>query len=249
VFGALVILFWLYMGSQHRFYARWMLPLYPALAILAGYAAMQLRRAPAIALGAAVLLIPMAIPTIRNAAVMSREDTRTQARRWLVANVPAGTKVVFEPIAPTEWYGVTPGGGAKADQRRQWVRYNRSQADIAELAKSYAGARRTANFQNYERTLTPKLIDVYRRDGFCWIVSGSTQYGRALAEPKRAPEALKYYRGLRRQADVVFTASPLRKGHSLPRYQVDTSFNYADSAYARPGPVMNVYRLRNCGPR
>ena len=36
VFGVLIILFWLYMGSQHRFYVRWMLPLYPALAILAG---------------------------------------------------------------------------------------------------------------------------------------------------------------------------------------------------------------------
>ncbi|WP_028057227.1 ArnT family glycosyltransferase [Candidatus Solirubrobacter pratensis] len=247
IFGALVILFWLYMGSQHRFYARWMLPLYPALAILAGYAAMQLRRVPLIALASIVLLVPMAIPTIRNAAVMSREDTRTQTRDWLVAHVPAGTKVVFEPIAPTEWYGVTPGGGTKADPARQWQRYNRSQAEIAELAKSYRGARRTANFQNYERTLTPKLIDVYRRDGFCWVVSGSTQYGRADAEPQRAPEALKYYRALKRQADVVFTASPLREGRSLPRYQVDRSFNFADPAYERPGPVMKVYRLRNCG--
>jgi hypothetical protein len=154
---------------------------------------------------------------------------------------------VFEPIAPTEWYGVTPGGGAKADPARRWERYNRSQADIAELAKSYRGAKRTANFQNYERTLTPRLIDIYRREGFCWVVSGSTQYGRAFAEPHRAPEALKYYRALDREADVVYTASPLRKGRSLPRYQVDKSFNFADPAYERPGPVMKVYRLRNCG--
>jgi hypothetical protein len=249
VFGALIILFWLYMGSQHRFYARWMLPIYPALAILAGYAVMELKRTPAIAVATAALLIPTLIPTVRNAAVMSREDTRTQTRDWLVAHVPAGTKVVFEPITPTEWYGVTPGGGAKSDPHRQWQRYNRSQADIDELAKSYRGARRVANFQNYERTLTPKLLDIYRRDGFCWVVSGSTQYGRAFAEPKRAPEALKYYRALNREADVVFTASPLRDGASLPRYQVDRSFNYVDSAYERPGPVMKVYRLRNCGAR
>ena len=38
VLGSLIILYWLYMGSQSRFYARWMLPLYPALAILAAYA-------------------------------------------------------------------------------------------------------------------------------------------------------------------------------------------------------------------
>ena len=80
-------------------------------------------------------MITAAIPTIRNAIVLGREDTRTETREWLVANVPAGTKVVFEPIAPTEWYGVTPGGGAKADPDRQWERFNRSDAIIEELAR------------------------------------------------------------------------------------------------------------------
>ena len=40
--GSLIVLYWLYMGSQSRFYARWMLPLYPALAILAAYALAQI---------------------------------------------------------------------------------------------------------------------------------------------------------------------------------------------------------------
>ena len=43
VLGSLIVLYYLYMGSQSRFYARWMLPLYPALAILAAYALMQIR--------------------------------------------------------------------------------------------------------------------------------------------------------------------------------------------------------------
>ena len=95
--------------------------------------------------------------------------------------------------------------------------------------------------------MTPALIGIYRREGYCWVVSGSTQYGRALAEPKRAPEALKYYKALQREATLEFKASPLERGRDLPRYQVDRSFNYFDSAYARPGPVMKVYKLRNCG--
>jgi hypothetical protein len=247
VFGVLIVVYWLYMGSQHRFYVRWMLPLYPALAILAAYAALQLRKPVPIAVAAAALLIPTAIPTIRNATVMARTDTRTLTRDWLVAHVPRDSKVVFEPIAPTEWYGVTPGGGPKADPARQWQRYNRSKADIAELAKTFRGAKREANFQNYERTLTPAIIDIYRREGFCYVVSGSMQYGRALAEPKRAPQAIKYYKALASQADLLFKASPLRKGHALPRYQVDRSFNFIDGAYYRPGPVMKVYKLRNCG--
>jgi 4-amino-4-deoxy-L-arabinose transferase-like glycosyltransferase len=244
VLGSLVVLYWLYMGSQSRFYARWMLPLYPTLAILAAYALTQIRQRVIFGVVVALALIPSTLTTVRNALVMGREDTRTQTRDWLVANVPQGTKVAFEPIAPTEWYGVTPGGGPKADPARQWQRFNRSQAIIDELARSYRGARRVANFQNYERTLTPKLVDIYRREGVCWVVTGSTQYGRARAEPKRAREALKYYRELRRQADVAFTTSPT--SGKLPRYQVDKSFNYVDGGLHRPGPEMIVYKLRDC---
>jgi hypothetical protein len=246
VLGSLIVLYWLYMGSQNRFYARWMLPIYPALAILAAYACTLLTRRAVFAAACVLVLVPTLIPTIRNALVLGRTDTRSQTREWLAQNVPAGTQVSFEPIAPTEWYGVTPGGGPKADPRRQWQRFNRSQAVIAELARSYRGAKRTANFQNYERTLTPKLVDVYRRAGVCWVVTGSTQYGRAQAEPKRAPQALAYYRELKRQADVAFRASPVGAGQTLPRYQVDRSFNYFDSAYHRPGPEMIVYKLRDC---
>lgn len=244
VLGSLVVLYWLYMGSQSRFYARWMLPLYPTLAILAAYAITQIKQRVIFGVVVALALLPSAYTTVRNAVVLGREDTRSQTRDWLVANVPQGTKVAFEPVAPTEWYGVTPGGGAKADPARQWERFNRSQAIIDELARDYRGARRTANFQNYERTLTPGLVDIYRREGVCWVVTGSTQYGRAQAEPQRAPEALKYYRELRREADVAFKTSPT--GGKLPRYQVDTSFNYVDGAVDRPGPEMIVYKLRDC---
>ena len=117
VLGSLIVLYWLYMGSQSRFYARWMLPLYPALAILAAYAVTLIRQRVVFGVVVALVLIPSALTTIRNAIVLGREDTRTETRDWLVQNVPAGTKVAFEPIAPTEWYGVTPGGGAEGRPR------------------------------------------------------------------------------------------------------------------------------------
>src|SRR3954454_2159944 len=83
VLGTLVVLYWLYMGSQSRFYARWMLPLYPALAVLAAYAVSLVRQKVAFAALVALVLIPTVIPTIRNAIVMGREDTRSQTRDWL----------------------------------------------------------------------------------------------------------------------------------------------------------------------
>ena len=100
-----------------------MLPLYPALAILAAYAVSLVKQRVVFGALVALLLVPTLIPTIHNAVVMGREDTRTETRDWLVAHVPQGTKVSFEPIAPSEWYGVTPGGGAKADPRQQWARF------------------------------------------------------------------------------------------------------------------------------
>ena len=235
VLGSLIVLYFLYMGSQSRFYARWMLPLYPALAILAAYAIAQVKQRVIFGVVVALALIPSAYTTIRNTIVLGREDTRSQTRDWLVRNVPQGSKVVFEPVAPCEWYGVTAGGGPKADPARQWDRYTRSSADIEKLAQEYRGARYTASFQNYQRTLWPGMLDVYRREGYCWIVTGSTQYGRAHTEPHRVPQALRYYRALREQADVAFRASPVGDG-TMPRYQVDKSFNYVDGAYERQVP-------------
>jgi hypothetical protein len=211
------------MGSQSRFYARWMLPLYPALAILAAYALTLIRKNALLAVATVLALLPTTYITVRNAIVMGREDTRTQTRDWLVANVPAGAKVSFEPIAPTEWYGVTPGGGAKADPRRQWDRFHRSKDIVAELTREYRGAGRRGDFQNYERTLTPGLVDIYRREGYCWIVTGSTQYGRAQAEPQRAPRALDYYRRLRSEADVVFRTAPCPATRSTGRSTTSTA--------------------------
>ena len=91
--------------------------------------------------------------------------------------------------------------------------------------------------------LRPELIDLYRRDGACWIVTASHQSGRAFAEPERAPGAIAYYDRLEREADVVFSASPFDAGAAPVPFSYDFSFDYYPLAYHRPGPQMTVYRL------
>jgi hypothetical protein len=74
-------------------------------------------------------------------------------------------------------------------------------------------------------------------------VTVSDQAGRAHREPQRVPEAIAYYRRLRRASRVAFTATPLAPRERLPRYGFDRSFNYVDAAYRRSGPLVTVRRL------
>jgi 4-amino-4-deoxy-L-arabinose transferase-like glycosyltransferase len=255
VLGPFAVLVFLYMGSQGRFFGRYMLPAFPALCLLAGYGGVALARAlaarrPRLAapIGAAVAVATLAqalVLTVHSDLVLAREDTRTQTREWMLANVPAGTRIVVEPAVPVGWFvrGAHPDGEGEPI----WDRWRRSRAQARELARVHPGARKRADFQNYVETLFPGLIDLYRREGACTYVRVSTQIGRALREPERVPQAIAFYRALDREADLLYEANPRGRGTPAPRFQFDFSFNHLPLSYDRPGPVLRVYRLRDCG--
>jgi hypothetical protein len=75
-------------------------------------------------------------------------------------------------------------------------------------------------------------------------VTGSNQYGRAYADPKAVPQAIRYYDELKRQADLVYRVRPYT-ARGIP-FSFDFSFNYYPLQFDRPGPEIAVYRLRNC---
>src|SRR5207302_6212829 len=102
---------------------------------------------------------------------------------------------------------------------------------------------RKVSIEEYERTLAPALIDYYVSHGYCWVLSGSTQSGRAFADPKAVPQAIAYYRALGEQAQVVFRASPYARGRVPVAFGFDWSFDYYPLAYDRPGPEITIYRL------
>ncbi len=79
------------------------------------------------------------------------------------------------------------------------------------------------------------------------MIVGSTESGRAFADPRAVPHAIAYYRALERQGEVVYRASPYTRGQgggreSIP-FNFDWSFDYYPLAYERPGPLMTIYRL------
>jgi 4-amino-4-deoxy-L-arabinose transferase-like glycosyltransferase len=250
-----VILFVLFMGSQERYFGRWLMPVFPFVCILAAYAAIELvdwgsRWSPALKPTFLALAVVAAcgqgfVYSLHSGLVLSREDTRNLTRAWMVANVPAGTKVVVEPVVPDQWaqdignpLPIVPNGN-------RWNKYplSRSQID-PKTGKRVAGAGVIVNIEDFERVLRPELVDFFEQQDYCWVVVGSTQRGRAEAEPEVVPNALRYYTRLEQRSKVVYDASPYSKGEGPVGFNFDWTFNYYPLAYNRPGPEMTIYRLQ-----
>jgi hypothetical protein len=244
------LLLLLYLGGQARFFARWMLPIYPLLCLLAAWGvvalAQRVRWRFAVPALAVVLLAQGAVYSVHNDLVLARDDTRMEVRRWMVENIPAGSKIVMEPIAPDHWamdvgrplFEATGSGN-------RWNKWRTSRSCFFNGKVTRSGACPVIKLEDYERTTRPELIDSYARGGFCWVVTGSTQFGRAFAAPDEVPHAIRYYRALRERGEVVYRISPASR--SLP-FSFDHSFNYYPLAYERPGPEIIVYRLPGCTP-
>jgi hypothetical protein len=235
------LLFLLFMGAQDRFFARWLLPIYPLLCLLAAWAAVETAarvrpgRAWAVAAVAALLCVQGLVFSIHNDVVLARDDTRAQARAWMVDNIPEGDRVVIEPIAPDQWAMDTGRPSAATGTGNRWNKWptSRFRGQVIKL-------------EDFERTLRTSLLDRYARAGYCHVVTGSTQYGRALTEPEEVPQAIRYYDELRRRGRVVYRASPYREGAAPVPFSFDFSFNYYPLAYDRPGPEIVVYHLDGC---
>lgn len=250
------VLFIAFMGSQERYFGRWLLPVLPIVTMLAAVAGMAAIRAVAARaggraglVGAVVVVAALVgqglVTTVHNDRVLAREDTRGEAREWLLANVPAGARVVIEPIVPARWLADPDRGAPATPAGGRWRLWNTSRADVDDFGRPLPDGRtRFVKVDKYVRTLRPELIDRYERRGFCWVVIGSTQFGRALAEPAEAPQAIAYYEALERRGKRVASFSPYDRGADPPPFNFDWSFDYYPLAYSRPGPEIIVYRLR-----
>ncbi|MEA2317802.1 MAG: hypothetical protein QOD44_1991, partial [Solirubrobacteraceae bacterium] len=256
-----VIVYVLFMGTQARFFGRWLLPVFPIMCLLAAWAIVRVaelagRRWPVLrptlyALGAVLLLGQGVVYAMHDGLVLSRPDTRNLARAWLVANVPAKTKIVVEPVVPDAWATDIGHPSPLTANGARWVKFPTSRSNIANDGSRVPGEGRIVNIEDYERTLFPALVDRYEREGWCYVVSGSTQRGRAEADPRQVPRAIAYYRELERRADVVLHASPYHPGAGPVGFNFDWSFDYYPLAYARPGPEMTIFRLKGgrCSPQ
>jgi dolichyl-phosphate-mannose-protein mannosyltransferase len=222
----------LFLGSQARYFARWLLPAYPALSILAGYAVVRAAdalaarpaRRAAVVLALSVLLAAQGfVESVRVDRVLARTDTRDLARDWLAAHVPAHARIVVEPFLPLGFLSYR-------ERPRHYYRW------------PITGA-----LETYEKRVTPRLVDLYRRGGYCWVVTGSYQRDRGLKEGLAGARA--YYSRLDRESSVAQEFSPYDPDATPVKFSFEYSFDYLPRAFARPGPVVVVRRLEGCTQR
>jgi dolichyl-phosphate-mannose-protein mannosyltransferase len=228
-----VLALYLSVGAD-RYFARWLMPAYPALALLAGigfaHAARALSPRPAVAGAALCALLAAAlaqpvIADVRTARLLGREDTRAMLQTWVQAHVAPRTRAVVEPALPTHYFGGRLASGFGAPPKE-------GPDDFAKPTR-------------FIDALSPARLDRYRRAGYCTVIKISLISERAVAN--RVPRALAYYRALAQQSRVLFRASPYRRGAGRPAFNFDFSTHlYYPSAYERPGPEIAVYRLDRC---
>ena len=255
----------LYLSAQSRYFGRWLLPAYPVLALLCAYAvgrAAELapdRRMLRLGLAAVLALLVVAQPLaadVRTGQVLGRDDTREQARDFLVKSFPPELRVSIEPAVPGRYYRSTPAGVDPP-----WLRRCARRPVWEEPGFAYRGPggeevcvrRKPGQFSRpdggvrasaFHLALEPEVIDQYRFYGYCLVMTFGTVRDRALGTGQRDVKA--YYDRLDREADVLREFSPYDEGAEPEEFSFDLSFNYYAPAYHRPGPSARIHRLRDC---
>ncbi len=246
--------FVVFMGDQQRFFGRWLMPIFPIVALLGAYGTVELvrwltaaRRVPVLvaAGGATVVLLGQSVAdVIHSDVVLSRPDTRNTTRAWMVDHVPAGAKVVIEPIVTDDWAQDIGRSLPQTATGARWQTWNPYVTDIAPNGQHLPpGEHRYVSVDEYERTLRPELLYEYADSGYCWVVIGSLQAGRSFAQPRIAPSAIAYYAQLANHARLMYHVSPFSATRRAVPFSFDWSIDYYPSQYSHPGPEMSVYRL------
>jgi 4-amino-4-deoxy-L-arabinose transferase-like glycosyltransferase len=263
------VAFLVFMGLQGRYFGRWLLPIFPLLCLLAAFFVVELagtltrrladrgkagrgRSIAAAALSGLLVALVLAQGTVfsvHSGLVLARADTRNIVRAWFLANVPEGARIVAEPVSPDVWARERTGSLPSESNPYRWHKYPSLLARIAPDGSLLQSGLHVVGIENYERTLAPALLGYYEDHGYCTVISGSTESGRAFADRRAVPLAIAYYHALQRDGEVVFRASPYARGAGPVAFGFDWSFDYYPLAYARPGPSVTVYRLRGgrCG--
>jgi hypothetical protein len=244
------LLLFAYLGlDAERYFARWLLPTYPILALFAGVAVAGLARAvsakPLVRAGAlaAITAAVMAQPIVTNihtGSALRKADTRELARNFMLEELPSGTRIVVDAVAIRDEYDLPLLGIERRSGQPEFI--SGFGAPPKEDPGSYPPEPvRTTRFL---QDLEPGRIDEYRAKGFCVVITMS--WLRERSEIAGLDQAVEYYDRLERESKVLFHADPYDDPADPVPFDFDQTHLYYDMRYERTGPAVTVRKLDDC---
>jgi hypothetical protein len=152
IVGSFAVALLLVLGSQQLYFARFALPVVPALIVAASLALDALVAfQPALGLAVVGLLVaPTLVDTVRFDALLTRTDTRTLAREWIATTLPAGVSIAVDsvPLGPT----LSSQGGHQVLVANDWSLFDLTLAEYRARGVEYVVV---SSFTSEARALDP----------------------------------------------------------------------------------------------
>jgi hypothetical protein len=224
------LLYFLVMGSTQHYFARYALPLVPFIALfaaefaIAAYDWLMIKK-PSLARAITAILIVGALATpllnsIQHDVLLTKVDTRTLAKQWIEASLPAGAKIAADWPIHTPALAAVDSTVANDSAKAYQVQYIGGSG------------------------LSDHPLEWYQKQGFEYLIASSFIYDIPLVFPKQGADRKKFYGSLPQQAKLLkeFSASP--EGIALP-FLFDEIYGPAISLWQRerPGPTIKIYQL------
>lgn len=235
---ALYLLFLFRPGNVYH--SRYLVAVMPFLVLFGAAAAVRLlerwpaasgRARAAWAVAAALLLgAQPLIASIRHDVLLTRTDTRSQAKEWIEGNVPEGRKFAVETLVFSPPLA-TPQRPLPFSSRTYEVR-SREIFGLSALRQDAS-------------TVGAATAEDYRAAGIDYLVTNSFISGFRMLDPELDRRMQAFYESLDTEAERVATFSPTPDGSPVPRIFTQ---NYGPATHLwkieRPGPEIRIYRLR-----
>ena len=223
-----VIIFLLFMGSQGRYFGRWLMPgpadLLPPVGLRRAPGGRPDRRADPrelrptmIAVAVVALCGQGVVHSVHSGLVDSRADTRNQARAFMVANVPRGrtsSSNLSSPTSGPQDIGHVLGtvNGAR------WIKYPATHTQVGSDGVLAPGAGPVVNIEDYEKTLQPALVSLYEDHGYCYVVyRRDAVRSRPASTRGRSRRRSPTTRTLAQQGTLVYPATPYSRARARSR--------------------------------
>lgn len=223
--GALILAFvlpyYVGMGWTRHYFARYVIPLIPFLALFAAEGThavsrwvaslINVDRAWTVAALAGLVLAQPVAASIRHDVLLTRPDTRTITKEWIEAQIPQGAKFAVD------WPVYSPP-------------LSRDQFTVKELGGV---------------GLAGHSLDWYRQQEFDYLVTSSFVHDLSLIDERQAALRADFYAQLARELELVREFSPY-SGPKAPRMEFEDIYGPATDLWQRerPGPVLRLYRVK-----